>query len=210
MQKKYIKLILAILVIVLGYLFYNWINRPNPAYEKNRVVGEEDNVRGNFDAKVTIIEYADFQCPACAFYSALIKELEKQMEGDVRVVFRHFPLTSIHKNAISAALAAEAAGRQDKFWEMHDVLFQAQSEWENADDPKEIFEGYAEALGLDMQQYRKDYESSELSEKVKKDLDLALELGLNATPTFFVNGRRIRNPGSLEDFKALVNKELAS
>lgn len=209
MGKKHTKLLLAVFAIVLGYLFFTWVNSPNPAYEENRAVGEEDNVRGNVDAAVTIIEYADFQCSACSYYAALTKELERQKEGEVRIVFRHFPLASIHKNAFSAALASEAAGRQDKFWEMHDFLFQTQPEWENADNAKEVFEGYAEIIGLDIAQYGKDYESSQLNGKVQKDLDLALELGLNATPTFFVNGRRIRNPSSLEDFKAIVDKKLA-
>ena len=122
-------------------------------------------------------------------------------------MYRHFPLRQIHPNADAAAQAAEAAGRQGKFWEMADLIFTGQKDWSASDDAKEKFEQYAQQLGLDLTKFKEDGDSSEIKQKIQQDLDSANAMNLSGTPTFFLNGQFIKGPGSYEEFKALVAKQ---
>ena len=156
-----------------------------------------------------MVEYSDFQCPSCASYQPIIEALLNDFPNDLRFVYRHFPLVAIHKNALSAAMAAEAAGLQGKFWEMHDLLFEKQAEWSQKSDPKDFFVGYAKELGLDEKEFISDFESKSLDEKLRSSLKEADSLGLSYTPTFFLDGREIK-PRSYEEFKKLIEEELKS
>ena len=170
-------------------------------------VYESDWVKGDLEAGVTLIKYEDFQCPACASYAPIIKKLEEETPEGLRIVFRHFPLMNIHNNAFSAAKASEAAGRQEKFWEMHDILYEEQGDWANENNPKDKFIEYAKRLDLDEQKFLEDYDSNEVSEKINTDIASGNNLNINATPTFYLNGRFIQ-PGSYEEFKELVDDEI--
>lgn len=167
-----------------------------------------DNVKGNADAKITLIEYSDFQCPACANYYPLIKQLTTDFPNDVRIVYRHFPLTSIHPLAIPSAQVSEAAARQNRFWEMHDLLFQNQTNWVNDPKPMEKFKEYARILNLDMNQFEKDFNSKQTKRKISTDRLLANRLELRGTPTFFLNGEKIQNLNAYEDLKKLIEEKL--
>jgi protein-disulfide isomerase len=169
-------------------------------------VTADDHVRGPADAPVTIIEYSDFQCPACAAYNPLVEKLISESTSTVRFVYRHFPLYPLpHKNAVVAAQAAEAAGMQGKFWDMGRLLFVNQLAWEASDKPESIFEEYAQRIGLDVALYKKDFAADATKAHVQRDRDEGDILGINATPTFFVNGKAIVNPNGYEAFKALVD-----
>lgn len=163
---------------------------------------------GGEDAPVTLVEFKDFQCPGCAGYAPLVSQLEQEFNGDVRVVFRHFPLTSIHANAIASAKAAEAAGRQEKFWEMHDLLFARQTEWSNVRDPFSLFQQYAEELGLDVARFDGDFNSNDVEDVVRQDLRAAQSLGLTGTPTFFINGEKIDTPPDYASFKSIIEQAI--
>jgi len=167
------------------------------------VILENDRVKGNGKG-VLLVEYGDFQCPGCGSYYPLIKELSKEFGDGLTVVFRHFPLTSIHFQAWPAATAAEAANRQGKFWEMHDKLFEQQKEWSGNADAKKIFEGYSKELGLDTQKFVADYDSREIADKIKADVDSGRKLQVTGTPTFFVNGEKIRLPGTYDEFRNII------
>lgn len=171
-------------------------------------VSPEDWVKGEDLAQVTLIEYSDFQCPACAAYYPLINQIKDDFGDNLKLVYRHFPLTSIHKNALVSAQAAEAAGLQGKFWEMHNALFEHQADWSELDDPTSKFIEYATNLELDIEKFANDLASDEVNQKVKDDLDSALDLKINATPTFFMNGKRITNPKNYDAFKSLIEKEI--
>lgn len=163
-----------------------------------------DWTRGSASSsKVTLIEYADFQCPACASYHPLVKELEREFPNDLLVVYRHFPLPQ-HKNAVMASVAAEAAGKQGKFWEMHDVLFEKQTEWSDVSDPKELFGSYAIFLGLNGAQFAADLLDPSLEAKVNSQKLDGVKNNVNSTPTFFLDGVRLVNPRSYASFKELV------
>jgi len=171
-------------------------------------ITENDWVKGNPDAPVTLVEYSDFQCPACRSFFPIVKQLTNDFGGQLQFAYRYFPLVSIHRNSLPAARAAEAAGRQGKFWEMHDMLFENQSDWASLPRPKSTFILYAEKIGLDMDKFKKDFESDEVSARVNDSLKDALKLGLNSTPTFIFNGKKISNPRNYNEFKALIQSAI--
>lgn len=174
-------------------------------------VVETDWKKGNPEAKATLIEYADFQCPACAQYYPLLNQLFSEYNDKVLFVYRHFPLVKIHANAVIAAQAADAAGNQGKFWEMHNMIYESQSQWSNMSNSAaaDMYSGFAITLGLDLNRFNSDMKSNETKQKALKAYDRAIEIGLNATPTFFLNGKFIQ-PRSLEEFKKLIDDAIKS
>ena len=146
--------------------------------------------KGGKDAKVTIIEYSDFMCPYCSMVTPTLMQLVKEGNGNVKVVFRHFPLTTIHDKALLAAQSSEAAGLQDKFWEMHDVLFEKQKEWSalSVDAFTPWLQSVADDLSLDKDQFTKDLTSDAIVKKVQKAFDEGAALGIPGTPTLVING----------------------
>jgi protein-disulfide isomerase len=173
-------------------------------------VAPDDYIKGNPDATVTLVEYLDFECEACGAYFPVVQELAKAYPNDLKIVTRYFPLPN-HRNSMTAALAVEAAGRQGKYWEMHDLLFTEQKNWGEKPAPTPaVFEKYAEQLGLNMEQFKKDVALPEVKARVQRDFDAGEKLGNTGTPTFYLNGKKIPNPNGLEAFKALIDAELGS
>jgi len=152
-------------------------------------VNEIDNAVGEMNAPVTLLEYGDFECPYCLKARSVIEAVQNIEGTKLRFVFRNFPLSQIHMHALHAAYAAEAAARQGKFWEMHDMLFENQFAFEDQDLIK-----YAQSLNLDMQRFLKDMNSEEITKKVKEDFIGGVRSGVNGTPTFFINGIRFNRP----------------
>lgn len=152
-----------------------------------------DHVTGNKESKVILVEYGDFQCPGCGAASPNTQALMEEYGDKIAFIFRNFPLTSMHPNAKAAAAAAEAAGLQGKYWEMNHHLFQAQSEWSNADAKTrtEIFNGYADSLGLDKEKFTADIASTNIAQKIKFDQAIGKNDNVSATPTFFLNGTQL-------------------
>jgi len=173
-------------------------------------VSPTDWTKGGKESKVTLIEYSDFQCPACGHYYPLVKQLAQESGDKIQFAYRHFPLPS-HKNAELAARAAEAGGAQNKFWEMHDMIFEHQGEWseKSAGDARNIFRQYAEKLGLDTARFESDLDSDAVENKVENDRQSGLRSKVNSTPTFFLNGQKIQNPRSYDEFKSLINDTLS-
>ena len=166
------------------------------------------HVRGNPDAPVTLEEFGDFQCPPCGSFAGFIEELLKEYDSRLRLVFRNFPLPG-HEHARDAALAAEAAGLQGKFWEMHDTLYREQEAWSKAPNTRELFESYAGTIGLNVDQFKTDMDSDKTRERVDSDRALADFLGVKVTPTLFINNRPVeqkdKNP---EGVRAAINAAL--
>jgi protein-disulfide isomerase len=214
--KKLKKYLIGLLVIAglifFGYKAWIWIKTPgvgsNEGNQNNAFsIRDSDWVKGNKDAKLTLIEYGDFECPACSIYSELVNRMLGEYPNDLKVVFRHFPLP-IHKNAIPAAKAAEAAGVQGKFWEMHDLLYAKQSDWVNEGNPKDKFVEYAKSLGLDENKFKSDFDSKEIEDRINSDESEALRLRINSTPTFFLNGKKLPQINGYEDFKKIIENAL--
>ena len=185
-------LLAAVGATLLGGLVF-WVSRSVfghryaslPTVLDRPVDPERDHVRGNPDAPLTLVEYGDFECPFCGKATGMLREVREQLGDRLRYVFRHLPLTDVHPHAEEAAVAAEAAARQGKFWEFHDVLFENQDELEFED-----LLGHADRAGLDVERFARDLSDPELLERVRADADSAEASGARGTPTFFVGDQR--------------------
>lgn len=212
LKKWSFSLVIIIGLLFAGYKFTNWLKTPvdnpdNISQEVSDISTESEWVRGNPEANITLVEYSDFQCPACGYYSSIVERLGEEFYDDLRIVFRHFPLVSTHKNAFDTALAAEAAGMQGKFWQMHDILFERQAEWSDESNLKEKLIEYAQELELDESKFLEDFASDGAKEEVDRDLSLTQQLGLNSTPTFFLNDEKIQ-PGNYDEFKEVIETQI--
>lgn len=172
-------------------------------------IDNNENVKGDKDAKITLIEYSDFQCPACGSYHPIIKKINDNLSAQVRFAYRHFPLPQ-HKNAKLAATVAESAGKQGKFWEMHDLIFQNQSDWSEEKNAVVIFAKYAGDLGLNLEQFKNDLESTEIKDKIENDYKSGVMAGVNSTPSFFLNGKKMEQnqTRNYDDFKNAIEQTL--
>ncbi|HXW75016.1 MAG TPA: thioredoxin domain-containing protein [Steroidobacteraceae bacterium] len=157
---------------------------PHPPFELAVAVSAIDHITGAPQAPVTVVEYGDFECPNCKQAQPAVKLLLERFTGRVRFVFRNFPLEDVHPHALGAAQAAEGAGGQGRFWEMHDLLFANQMHLK----PKDLH-GYAERLGLDMARFTAEMNDQVYLQRVREQQQGGIESGVRATPTFFVNGR---------------------
>jgi protein-disulfide isomerase len=164
-------------------------------------VNNRDQQTGNLEARLTLVEYGDYQCPYCRRAHPLVLRLLKELGSELRFVFRHFPLQEIHAQAVTAAISAEAAARQGKFWPMHDLLFENQDRFHE----KTIFLDLAEELGLHLDQFIIDRRDGDIASKVEKDFDSGIYSGVSRTPTFFVNESKIYTyDGSYESLLATI------
>lgn len=173
----------------------------DPAREYKIELGDAP-VRGPSNAKITIVEWSDFQCPFCNRVGPTLAQIEKEYGDSVQIVFKHLPL-EIHPEARAAHAASEAAHRQGKFWAMHDRIFANQR-----DLRVETLEGYAKEIGLDMGRYRKDVESADVRKAIDADLAQAQKLGVTGTPSFFINGRNLSGAQPFPNFKRMIDEAL--
>ncbi|MEO5593386.1 MAG: DsbA family protein [Chitinophagaceae bacterium] len=166
-------------------------------------VNSKDHVQGNKGAAIELVEYGDYQCPHCGRAYPIIKSIQQKMGDQLKFIFRNFPLAQIHPNAVNAALASEAAGLQDKFWEMHDYIFEHQNRLDDVSLTK-----YAAHLHLDVEKFETDFEQPGLTKKVDEDFESGVRSGVNGTPSFFINGEKYNESWDEEPFldylKALI------
>lgn len=167
------------------------------------------HARGPRNAPVQMEVYGDFQCPSCAFVTQEIDELQKQYHGNMRVIFHQFPL-QMHPHAMEAALAAEAAALQGKFWEMHDKLYQYQPVWSKVSKANSFFESYAEMIGLDVARFRADSQSADVRMRVFQDATAGDKRGVKNTPTIFINGTELRTGFSPDKLQSAIETALAA
>jgi len=194
-------LIVAFIAVAAAIVYSNYA-----AKQANEGVAIGEHLKGNPDATVILTEHSDFQCPACAQFYPIIKDILAEYP-ELGFEYKHFPLISIHPFAVPAAKAAEAAGQQGKFFEMHDKLFENQQIWSRSPNPRAFFEQYAQEIGLDMTQYRRQYGASAINDHIQNQYNEARELGLTGTPSFFLNGERLQFQ-TYEDFQAQIEAAL--
>lgn len=163
-----------------------------------------DHVTGNPKARVTLIEYGDFECPYCGMAEPYVKRIIERFHDDVAVIFREFPLIEIHPYALHAAQAAEAAGLQDKFWPMHDMLYANQKRLDDAS-----LLDYAKAVGLDVGRFQEDFGSHAVLDAIKQSIELGREQGVPGTPAFFLNGEMLQID-QYDDLTRAVEKAVAA
>lgn len=220
-NKAYIITFLVTSILILGGIFILGKSNKSPKTSENPnsslLISENSHTTSGIldgaylsasdSAKVTLVEFGDYECPACAIYGNYIIEILKENAGKINYVFRNYPIPS-HKNSLVAAYAVEAAGVQAKYWEMHDKIYSSQSEWSDSNDPKTIFVNYAKEFELDTTKFASDMNSSEIKNKVEKDYNDGNSVGLTQTPTFYLNGVKMDPQGSYEDFKTTIEREI--
>lgn len=220
----------VVVVGLLGGLIF-WTRSANPTVDVSKVNNNSilpatadsgniaDHVTGKTDSKVLLIEYGDYQCPSCGSAYPNVKSLMNDYGDRIALVFRNFPLTSIHPNARAGAAAAEAAGLQGKYWEMHDLLYENQDSWTGLDASKrtDAFVSFADQLKLDSSKFTSDLSASNVNKKISFDISLGKQNSVSATPTFFLNGEKLDDAtsggivqGDLTAIKAKLDKLLAS
>lgn len=192
----------AIVLVGAAFLYSVQIGK-----QANEGIELKSHVKGNPEAEVVLRKHSDFQCPACAEFSVVVREIMDAYGDQIRFEYKHFPLIAIHPQAVPAARAAEAAGQQGKFFEMHDKLFDNLSAWSRSPNPQGNFVAYAEEIGLDIETFRRHMRSSILRDKVMEEYDEARELGLTGTPTFFLNGERMQYV-TYQDFRDEIERAI--
>jgi len=208
-QKQIIYGIISI-IVVFGLLFgvYQLVNK-EPIYSEINQISSTDHLKWSNEKKNILVEYSDFQCPACKSFHELLKSFESSKSAEfaitkkITLIFRQFPLYQIHSNAYEPAYAAEAAGKQNKFYEMADLLYAKQDEWAKESDLQGYFLKLAEKLNLNLEEFKKDIKSEEIKKKVTQDLASGESAGINATPTFFLNGKKLTIE-SIDNFVAIL------
>jgi protein-disulfide isomerase len=203
MNKKLIGFIVGAILIVAGFIYLT-----QPAEQVEGAVS--NHLLSTGSTGVVLIEYGDFQCPACASYHPILQQVKAVYKDQVTFQFRHFPLEAIHVNARASSRAAEAASLQGKFWEMHDILFENQQAWSETSDPVGVFEGFAKQIGLDVAKFSTDYRSATVNATINADLNEGKRIGVESTPSFILDGVKIDNPGaSAEAFAVLIEEAIA-
>jgi len=168
------------------------------------------HIKGNSEATVTLVEYSDFQCPACGAFQPILEGVINDYGESISFEYKHFPLSSIHQYALPAAMAAEAAGQQGMFFEFHDLLFDNQQTWSSSNAPNAIFIQYAEQLELDIPTFKRQMSSSALRDKVRAEFDEGRGLNITGTPTFFLNGEKMEFETYQSFVEQIVSKQIHS
>ena len=180
----------------------------NPNAPQHVEIKGSGHIRGPQKAQLTLVEFGDYECPVCGAWHPFVKELLNRYPQQLRLEFHHYPLVSVHRNAMAGAMAAEAAGEQGKYWEMHDALLEHQHEWGESPNPEPMLLGLASGLGLDLNQFTQSLHSSALQSKILQDVTQAQDLHIEGTPTFFINGEQIHPKLSMEDLVQLIDAHL--
>ncbi len=187
MKNPWIIIGVVTLILIAGSF---WFSSSVAKKSDEGVDATKSYIKGNPEAAVTLVEYSDFQCPACASFHPVLVDLMNEFGDDIRFEYKHFPLP-MHPLALPAARAVEAAGQQDAFYEFHDLIFENQKTWSNSPNPNALFVQYAESLGLDIEQFKRQMNSSLLKDRIDSDLQSGRDLGITGTPTFFLNGEKM-------------------
>lgn len=195
------KIIAGLIILALGASI---VYAQYAAKQANEGVAVQEHVKGNPDAEVVLVEYSDFQCPACKQFYPYVKEIIEEHGDRLRFEYRHFPLPG-HPNAVVAARAAEAAGQQGEFFAMHDMLFENQGEWGNSPAPTKFFEQYAEEIGLDMDLFARHMRATVLEDAIMADFNEARDMGFTGTPTFTLNGEEMTY-GTFDEFRQQIEE----
>lgn len=203
-----------IIIITLLAVFFAWNSYNSIQKSKAPVsvtISDGDHVIGNKNAKVQVIEYADFQCPYCASYDKVMTQLISNYQDKIFYVYKNFPLLTIHDNALLSAVGSEAAAKQGKFWEYKKVVFENQKDWESSLDAQNKIKSYLPSIGIDADKWESDLQDKTLQDKVMTSYQEAMDLGLNGTPSVIINGQRVdlEKIGSYEDLAKYIDVELA-
>ena len=207
MDKRFLMIIGAIIIVFGGIV---WFNNHSDSKNGSSNTQPTNHVEGEGQSGVTLVEYGDYQCPYCSEYYQTVKQVVSDYSTQIHFQFRNLPLTQVHQNAFAGSRAAEAAALQNKFWEMHDLLYENQDQWTSSSSPQTVFNQYATQLGLNLNQFKTDYASQKVNNLINADIDAFNKTGETMeTPTFFLDGKKV-NPANNENaFKTILDAEIA-
>ena len=217
MDKRFWAIIGVLLVIVVGAIIIS--NNKNKSNTTTSNVAPTNHVEGKGSTGVKLVEYGDYECPICEMYYPVVKQVQSQFNDQIYFQFRNLPLTSIHQNAFVGARAAEAAAMQNKFWQMHDTLYENQTSWAQSSNPSTDFTQYAKQLGLNVSKFQQDESSDYVNSVINADMSAFNKTNQQeATPTFFLDGKYISNSQlvdnsgqpSAQKFATVISNEIAS
>jgi protein-disulfide isomerase len=211
MSNRFVIIVVVIVALFAGVFFFTKHKNGTSSGggKTNSSAEPSQHTTGGGKSGVVLVEYGDYQCPACGQYYPIVKQVVEANKADITFQFRNFPLVQIHQNAFAGARAAEAAALQNKYWEMHDILYENQQTWGTASNPNTYFEAYAKQLGLDVEKFKTDMGSNQVSDLINADIAEGQRLGANATPTFVLNGKKLeQNPRSLDEFNKLISEAI--
>lgn len=202
------------LIIIIGLILIAFVGLIMLNGQKEETITAEpsQHVYGDGNKKVTLIEYGDFQCPACYDYEPTMQAIREKYKDEINFQFRNFPLAQIHPNALAAHAAAEAASRQGKFWEYHDILYEEQKSWStvSANERSAVLEQYATQLELDLEQFRADIGDPGVRAIINADIKEGKSIGATGTPTFVLNGKKLdKISADVDAFSKLIDEELS-
>lgn len=204
-MEKETKILLGIIAVIVAGLIgvFMLFNKPGTetTVDAGKLVRADSQKEGT--GSIQLVEFGDYQCPSCGAAHPVTQKILQDFEGKVTFVFRNFPLEAIHKNAMVAAKYAQASSKQNKFWEMHNKLYESQTEWSELPDPTSKFAEYATALGMNADQLKKDANEATVADYIKRDMDDGNALGVTGTPTFFVDGKQVAK-NDYESLKAAI------
>ena len=211
MSKRFLA-VLAVIIIAFAGISYTTKSKTNTSDSGGTNKDQTtSHISGLGKKNVTLIEYGDFQCPACGQYYPIVKAVAEKYKDDIFFQFRNYPLITIHPNALAASRATEAAGKQNKYWEMHDLLYEQQKSWSSASNAKTFFEESAKQLGLDLAKFNIDYASDETNNFINADIKAGHAISADSTPTFVLDGKKIEeNPRDLASFNKLIEDAIAA
>lgn len=213
------RFVVILLVLIVGFVGIFWFSKDkNSSSGSGSGAQPTNHIKGEGKKGVTVTEYGDYQCSACFRYEPLIAQVYDKYKADIFLQFRNFPITSSHPNAMAAARAAEAAAKQNKFWEMHDILFSTAYQpsgedltpiqWAASNNPQPFFESYAQQLKLNMEQFKRDMASAEVNGLITADMEAGRNGGVTGTPSFFIDGKKIDTPTSIEEFSKVIDEAI--
>ena len=212
MSKRFLG-ILVIIVLALGVVYWSTNRKSDKGSASSSSSSSSQlssHILGKGTTGVTLVEYGDYQCPYCGQYYPLIKSVTDKYQDQIAFQFRNFPLSQVHQNAFAGARAAEAAGLQNKYWEMHDLLYEQQNSWQGSTNVEPVFEQYATELGLNLTKFKTDYASSAVNNVINADESEGTKLGVQGTPTFFLQGKQLNpSPTTAAGFEKLIDATIA-
>lgn len=211
MSKQFLAVLAIIILGLFGIFTLTKEKTDTPGSNGNTNVTAKgsNNVFGDNKKKVVLLEFGDFQCPACKSYAPLLKEVKAKYKADITFQFKHFPLQQIHPNARAASRAAQAAANQNKFWEMHDLLYEQQDIWGPSTAINPLLEGFANQIGLNVAKYKTDFASTAVNDIINADFAEGTKKGVDSTPTFFLQGKKLsKPPQDIAGFNKIIDEAI--
>lgn len=213
MSKQFWAVVAGIVIVLVGIFLLTGNKSDNSGGEGN-AAAVTNHVMGSGSAGVKLVEFGDYQCPYCQAYYGTVKQVVDEYKDRIYFQFVNFPLPNLHQNAFAASRAAEAAGKQGKYWGMHDALYQnsdpnGASGWVSSNAPTTYFNQFATQLGLNMDQFKKDYASTDVNDAINADMTKGNKLNVEGTPTFFVDGKKVTINNTVDDFKKVLDNAIA-